>query len=559
MRPQKINTLKNTLFTLTFLITNIVIAQNITVDANTYSAQELVKDILINNSCIQNIQVNGTTSGNFTNDRSFGYFENTNTNFPFENGIVMSTGKLSNVPGPNDNLSDDDAPGWTGDTDLEQILGLNNTYNATVIEFDFTPTANTIQFRYLFASEEYRANDERTCFYSDAFAFLIRPIGGNYQNIAVVPDTNTPVQVTTVHPEIIDGNDGCNAINEEYFGSFNGINHPINFNGQTIPLTAEANVNAGTTYHIKLVIADDSNYRYDSAVFLEANSFNIGEAPQANDIVMCDDFSNDEIAEFDLTENDNVILNSINSGQVNYYLNQNDADNLQNEITNPEAFTNTSNPQQIFARIVNQNSGSCYEPSSFQISVNSVQVNTVDEILENCGSPNTSVNFDLTTIEDFIVLNSTQQIEAYYLTSQEASFQTNPIASPEDFEASNDDQELFIRVEDTQNCYEIYSFSLAIENCELFIPQGFSPNGDGINDTFHIENLYDSYPQFNIKIYSRQGNLVYEGNANQPEFNGISSHGINTGNQLPSATYYYVLNLNDADNSIYKGWVYLNR
>lgn len=471
----------------------------------------------------------------------------------------MSTGKLSNVPGPNDNLSDDDAPGWTGDIDLEQILGLNNTYNATVIEFDFTPTANTIQFRYLFASEEYRENDERTCFYSDAFAFLIRPVGGNYQNIAVVPNTITPVQVTTVHPEIIDGNDGCNAINEEYFGSFNGINHPINFNGQTIPLTAEANVNAGTTYHIKLVIADDSNYRYDSAVFLEANSFNIGEAPQANDIVMCDDFSNDEIAEFDLTENDNVILNSINSGQVDYYLNQNDADNLQNEITNPEAFTNTSNPQQIFARIVNQNSGSCYEPSSFEISVNSIQINTLDEILENCGSPNTSVNFDLTAIEDFIVLNSTQQIEAYYLTSQEASFQTNPIASPEDFEASNDDQELFIRVEDTQNCYEIYSFSLAIENCELFIPQGFSPNGDGINDTFHIENLYDSYPQFNIKIYSRQGNLVYEGNANQPEFNGISSHGINTGNQLPSATYYYVLNLNDADNSIYKGWVYLNR
>jgi len=324
-------------------------------------------------------------------------------------------------------------------------------------------------------------------------------------------------------------------------------------------LTAEANVNAGTTYHIKLVIADDSNYRYDSAVFLEANSFNIGEAPQANDIAMCDDFSNDEIAEFDLTENDNVILNSVNSGQVNYYLNQNDADNLQNEITNPEVFTNTSNPQQIFARIVNQNSGRCYEPSSFQISVNSVQVNTVDKILENCGSPNALVNFDLTTIEEFIELNSTQQVEAYYLTAQEASFQTNPIASPEDFEASNDDQELFIRVEDTQNCYEIYSFSLVIDNCELFIPQGFSPNSDGINDTFHIENLYDSYPQFNLKIYSRQGNLVYEGNANQPEFNGISSHGINSGNQLPSATYYYVLNLNDADNSIYKGWIYLNR
>ena len=85
---------------------------------------------------------------------------------------------------PNTSLSDDDAPGWGGDQDLEDILGVSNTTNATVLEFDFTPNANIIQFRYIFASEEYQENDSSTCIYSDVFAFLIKPQGGNYTNIA---------------------------------------------------------------------------------------------------------------------------------------------------------------------------------------------------------------------------------------------------------------------------------------------------------------------------------------------------------------------------------------
>src|SRR5690606_3365470 len=112
-----------------------------------------------------------------------------------------------------------------------------------------------------------------TCVYSDVFAFLIKPLGGNYTNIAVVPGTSIPVKVTTVHPEIPGA---CPAENEAYFENFNGTNSPINFNGQTTALTAESTVVPGQTYHIKLVITDDKNYRYDSAVFLEAGSFNIG-------------------------------------------------------------------------------------------------------------------------------------------------------------------------------------------------------------------------------------------------------------------------------------------
>lgn len=251
----------------------VALTQNIGVDGNTYTPQQLIEDILIDSGCIENIQVTNALGGNFSDgDKSFGFFTSNGSDFPFEKGLVLSTGKLANVPGPNDRLSDDNAPGWLGDLDLETALGIYNTTNATIIEFDFVPNADNIRFRYIFASEEYQEGDPNTCRYSDAFAFLIKPIGGNYKNIALVPGTNTPVQVTTVHSGIPGA---CPPKNETYFEGWNDSTAPINFNGQTKILIAESPVIVNKPYHIKLVIADESNYRYDSAVFLEGGSFNI--------------------------------------------------------------------------------------------------------------------------------------------------------------------------------------------------------------------------------------------------------------------------------------------
>ncbi len=257
-----------------FLISFQVFGQNIQVDSQTYSAQQLIENILIDSDCITNVVVTNVVGGDFNNaDQSYGYFDASGSTFPFEKGLVLSTGKLANVKGPNTSLSDDDAPNWLGDSDLETVLNESNTTNATIIEFDFVSLTNQISFNYIFASEEYQKNDVNTCNYSDLFGFLIRPVNDtNYTNIALVPNTQTPVKVTTVHPNIPTG---CSAQNENYFGSWNDISAPINFNGQTKSLTATANVIPNETYHVKLVIADEKNYRYDSAVFMEAGSFNL--------------------------------------------------------------------------------------------------------------------------------------------------------------------------------------------------------------------------------------------------------------------------------------------
>ncbi len=249
-------------------------AQYISVDES-FTAQQLVQDKLINSPCanVFNVVVSG---GNFASgEKSYGYFEATGTGFPFTNGIVLTTGKAINTIGPNASLSDDGGNmGWNGDSDLNQALGLTNTFNATVLEFDFIPQGDHISFDYIFSSEQYLLNPSANqCNFTDGFAFLLKRNGDtNYQNLAVVPNTNIPVKVNTVRgPGTI-----CPPANAAYFDAFNDINHPTNFNGQTKVLTAQSDVIPGETYHIKLVIADEGNYRYDSAIFLGGESFNFG-------------------------------------------------------------------------------------------------------------------------------------------------------------------------------------------------------------------------------------------------------------------------------------------
>ncbi|MFV9552347.1 gliding motility-associated C-terminal domain-containing protein [Algibacter sp. PT7-4] len=95
---------------------------------------------------------------------------------------------------------------------------------------------------------------------------------------------------------------------------------------------------------------------------------------------------------------------------------------------------------------------------------------------------------------------------------------------------------------------------------KLIIPDGFSPNGDGINDTFDIDNLAILYPNFEIEIYNRNGNIVYKGNANTPRFDGTSNQGrIVSNGDLPVGVYFYIFNYNDGENKPEQGRLYLSR
>jgi gliding motility-associated-like protein len=79
-------------------------------------------------------------------------------------------------------------------------------------------------------------------------------------------------------------------------------------------------------------------------------------------------------------------------------------------------------------------------------------------------------------------------------------------------------------------------------NCEdIFIPEGFSPNGDGINDKFVIKGA-ERY-QIKFQVYNRWGNLVFEGNRYLNDWEGTANTGIIIGEGLPDGTYYYIVDL----------------
>lgn len=96
---------------------------------------------------------------------------------------------------------------------------------------------------------------------------------------------------------------------------------------------------------------------------------------------------------------------------------------------------------------------------------------------------------------------------------------------------------------------------------DLFIPDGFSPNNDGLNDEFYIKNIKDLYPNFKLEIFNRYGNMVYSGGINTPNFTGKSNQSTFIGKEvLPSGVYFYILYFNDATNKEpVQGRLYLSR
>lgn len=94
----------------------------------------------------------------------------------------------------------------------------------------------------------------------------------------------------------------------------------------------------------------------------------------------------------------------------------------------------------------------------------------------------------------------------------------------------------------------------APEEYDFFIPDGFSPNGDGRNDTFFIPNIEIIFPDFTLEILNRYGISLFKGNINNPSWSGETSNGT-----APNGVYFYVINYNKEGAEPIQGRLYLNR
>ena len=201
-----------------------------------------------------------------------GTFLNNNSNLTISQGIVLSTGDIALMVGPNNTGSAGISNNGSGDPDLE-ILAEQNTNDAAVLEFDFVATGDSLSFNYSFGSEEYTefVNDN----VNDVFGLFLDgpgidgPFSNQSINLAIVPESGgTAVSINTVN----------HLMNDEYFvnNETNNDENATQMDGFTVTLEAGSTLLCGETYHIRMCIADGGDYIYDSVVLLEAGSFSAG-------------------------------------------------------------------------------------------------------------------------------------------------------------------------------------------------------------------------------------------------------------------------------------------
>jgi hypothetical protein len=197
----------------------------------------------------------------------------------FESGIILSSGDIAFVPGPNtqDDVTADNL--GNGDIDLDGLIPGYSTFDACVLEFDFEcQSAQVIQFQYVFTSEEY--NEWVNSPYNDVFGFFLNGV-----NIALVPGGGLAVSINNVNcgnPYNPPGGSFCNLhINNDCDdippGTFPcaGV-RDTQMDGLTVVLTATGTLNPGLN-HIKLAVADAGDHILDSNVFIQGQSFACGQ------------------------------------------------------------------------------------------------------------------------------------------------------------------------------------------------------------------------------------------------------------------------------------------
>lgn len=432
-----------------------------------YGAEQLLTDVLLDGglcSTATNFQLKDNPSDPFPSAlRSWGYFSKANSNFPFDRGIVLTSGAAKQAEGPDSGIMSHGGYDWSGDPDASFLAG-TTTNNVTIFEFDFVPQGTEISFNYIFASEEYPNFACST--YNDIFAFIISgpgitaDPGLSGKNIALLPN-GQPVTINNVNDQF------CGDATYYVPGPF----ADIEYGGRTVPLVAQSAVVPGETYHIRLLVADAGDTSYDSAVFLEAGSFNLGS-------VIVDDQGVDMPDEFTICGQEEFTLH-VNitdpTFTLQWYFNGNII---------PGATTTTLTVTEAGLYKVVVSNGDCTAEDQVNITFGELETNGDTFTLTKIDYNGDGFElFDLTLVQPEVVDNPADMTFVYYATLAEAESQQNPIANPTAFNAA-DNTIVYARVADGANCSKIVKIILKVLK-DCINPEAACPGPEfGLNIPF---------------------------------------------------------------------------
>ena len=532
----------NELSNLTFDICVFTVPPPISTNTSLYTVEELVTDVLIDSQCNQAFNITSSTGSDFGSTNGIGYFEANGSSWPFENGLIMTSGDVANAPGPESGVLLDGTYAWPGDGDLEAFIpGLNagDTNNASIIEFEFVPVSNSMSFDFIFAAEEYGTFQ---CTFTDAFAFLLTDSAGNTTNLAIVPGTDDPISVLTVRDDQYNG--ACESVNEEWFANYYGpgglppLTSPTNFIGHTEVMTASATVIPNEVYTIKLVVADDGDTIYDSAVFIDGGSFDIGQLDLGEDILVSSGNA--------LCEGQEIVLDAgalPNNSTIEWFM---DGTLMEGETGVTLTVTETA----FYSAIITVDNTDCSYGDDILVEFfQSPVISPVEDAIIKCANEGYTLEVN---IENSDQLNSL----TYIWTLDGIDLQTGTENTYYLDEMNEESGEFTVTVfDDITYCWssttinvDFYENSYCVD-----LPQGLSPNGDGFNDCLILDHLEDREDIDKIEVFNRYGTKIYELNEYVDQWCGSDQDG----KVVPVGTYFYIIYFNSSKEPI-TSWIYVN-
>lgn len=446
-----------------------------------------------------------------------------------DSGLLLATGEAEVGLGPNNSGSAqvEVLDNFFQDNDLDNVAG-DMAMDVACLEFDFVPSGDSISFNYSFASEEYL--EWVGSIYNDAFGFFLSgpgifgPFDNDAINLAVAPGTLNYVSVNTI-------NDVTNAAfyqdnGDGFTAPFSTDPYYFQFDGFTVGLKAGAAVQCGQTYHIKLAVGDVGDPNWDSGVFIQGGTFTstggagitITTSTGATTVSeSCDDAMVTIVRPG--TSGDLVVPVSA-SGTINMPA---DVTGVPATVTIPDGSSSVSFPiafpsdgllegnEMLILCVSIQ--GACGAADSACASVTIVDsppiVIMADDFISDCSG----VPVTLTASAS----GGSGDLQITWSTGSEQSSITVP------------DQPATYQIIATDACGNQTSTEVnVIAPCAFIVPNVFSPNNDGSNDTFEIPGIEFFANQ--VRIYNRWGQVVFEATNYDNDWDG---------RPVSDGTYFY--------------------